>query len=253
VTGFTDRPYVDGSLVEGSLSAGRRRSARPAGGGRAFRARAAGRPSQSDRTPGRRDQRDSHPQLADRRARGSCLRPRVAHGEPLPPLHGLVIAYKRLHDTAGVRTTCGSPVFADHVPNADHPLIARLRSAGAVMVGKTNTPGVRGRFAHVQSGARDHPKSLGRHPQRRWLERWAAAGVAARMLSLADGSDVGGSLRTRRPSAGWSGCGRPSAGSRSPGRATSTTDSLPTARSGAASPTSRSGCRRWRGPIQRGC
>lgn len=117
-----------------------------------------------------------------------------ARGEA-SPLHGLVIAYKDLHDTAGVRTTYGSPVYADHVPDADHPLVARLRSAGAVMVGKTNTPEF-GAGSHtfnpVLGTTRnpwDHTRSAG------GSSGGAAAGVAARMLSLADGSDVGGSLR----------------------------------------------------------
>ena len=56
------------------------------------------------------------------------------------PLRGLVTAHKDLFDTAGMRTTYGSPVFADHVPAADTPLVAHLRRCGLVSVGKTNTP-----------------------------------------------------------------------------------------------------------------
>ena len=63
-----------------------------------------------------------------------------ARGEQLPPLHGLPIAHKDLQDTAGVRTTYGSPSYRDHVPVADSLQVGRLREAGAIMLGKTNTP-----------------------------------------------------------------------------------------------------------------
>ena len=56
------------------------------------------------------------------------------------PLHGLPIAIKDLEDTAGMRTTYGSPIYRDHVPTADTLLVARLRRAGAIVIGKTNTP-----------------------------------------------------------------------------------------------------------------
>jgi amidase len=116
-------------------------------------------------------------------------------GEQLPPLHGLVIAYKDLHDTAGVRTTYGSPVYADHVPVVDDPLVARLRSAGAVMVGKTNTPefGAGSHTFNPVLGTTRNPWDVTRSAG--GSSGGAAAGVAARMLSIADGSDVGGSLR----------------------------------------------------------
>ena len=55
-------------------------------------------------------------------------------------LHGLPIAVKDLADTAGIRTTYGSPLFAGHVPDADAPHVALLKAAGAVIIGKTNTP-----------------------------------------------------------------------------------------------------------------
>ena len=58
----------------------------------------------------------------------------------LGPLHGLPVAHKDLAMTAGIRTTLGSPIFADHVPDEDELIIARLRAAGCVTVGKTNTP-----------------------------------------------------------------------------------------------------------------
>jgi amidase len=64
----------------------------------------------------------------------------AANGAPLGPLHGLPIAIKDLEDTAGIRTTYGSRAFAGHVPDTDSPLVRRIRAAGAIVVGKTNTP-----------------------------------------------------------------------------------------------------------------
>src|SRR5205085_6236813 len=80
--------------------------------------------------------------LAAERAlqRAQAADDRLARGEPIGPLHGLPIAHKDLQATAGIRTTFGSPIFRDHVPAADSPLVARLRRAGAIVIGKTNTP-----------------------------------------------------------------------------------------------------------------
>ncbi|MGH3421655.1 MAG: amidase family protein, partial [Streptosporangiaceae bacterium] len=64
----------------------------------------------------------------------------LARGEPPGLLHGLPVAHKDLHDTAGVRTTYGSPLFAGHVPEVDELIVARLAAAGAISLGKTNTP-----------------------------------------------------------------------------------------------------------------
>lgn len=119
----------------------------------------------------------------------------AAAGGSRGPLHGLVLAHKDLNDTRGIRTTYGSPVFADHVPDVDHPVVARLVAAGVVTVGKTNTP---------EFGAGSHTFNpvfgVTRNPWAPALSAGgssggAAAAVAAGMLSLADGSDVGGSLR----------------------------------------------------------
>ena len=63
-----------------------------------------------------------------------------AHGETMGPLHGLPVAHKDLIDTAGVRTTYGSLLFKDHVPTKDNLLVTRMRDAGAIFIGKTNTP-----------------------------------------------------------------------------------------------------------------
>ena len=64
----------------------------------------------------------------------------LAHGRPVGPLHGLPIAHKDLQATKGIRTTFGSPIFKDFVPAEDSLIVERLRQAGAIVVGKTNTP-----------------------------------------------------------------------------------------------------------------
>jgi amidase len=63
-----------------------------------------------------------------------------ARGEKTGPLHGLPVAHKDLIDTRGIRTTFGSPLFKDYIPAQDNILVERMRRAGAIIVGKTNTP-----------------------------------------------------------------------------------------------------------------
>jgi amidase len=116
-------------------------------------------------------------------------------GTPLGPLHGLPIAIKDLVDTAGIRTTYGSPLYAEHVPAADAWLVRRLRDVGAIVVGKTNTPefGAGSQTFNPVFGATRNPYDLSRTPG--GSSGGAAAAVAAGMLPFADGSDLGGSLR----------------------------------------------------------
>src|SRR5919202_344099 len=64
----------------------------------------------------------------------------VMDGRPLGLLHGLPVGIKDLEETAGLRTTYGSPLFADFVPEADERIVAAVRRAGAIVLGKTNTP-----------------------------------------------------------------------------------------------------------------
>lgn len=111
------------------------------------------------------------------------------------PLHGLPIAVKDLEDTAGMRTTYGSPLFAEHVPDADSLLVARLRAAGAVIVGKTNTPefGAGSHTFNAVFGPTRNPWDPARTPG--GSSGGAAAAVAAGMIPFADGSDFGGSVR----------------------------------------------------------
>ena len=120
---------------------------------------------------------------------------RAASGEPLGPLHGLPIAIKDLEDTAGIRTTYGSVAFAEHVPVADSLLVARLRAAGAIVVGKTNTPefGVGSHTFNRVFGATRNPWALDRSPG--GSSGGAGAALAAGLLPIADGSDHGGSIR----------------------------------------------------------
>ena len=120
---------------------------------------------------------------------------RAAAGEPLGPLHGLPIAIKDLEDTAGIRTTYGSVAFAEHVPVADSLLVARLRAAGAIVVGKTNTPefGVGSHTFNEVFGATRNPWALDRSPG--GSSGGAGAALAAGLLPIADGSDHGGSIR----------------------------------------------------------
>jgi amidase len=127
---------------------------------------------------------------------------RRARGEQLPPLHGLPVAHKDLQDTAGVRTTYGSPSFSAHVPEEDSLLVARTREAGAISLGKTNTPEW-GAGSHtfnpvfgVTRNAWDTSRSAG------GSSGGAGVALACRMVALADGSDLGGSLRNP---AAWSG------------------------------------------------
>jgi amidase len=111
------------------------------------------------------------------------------------PLHGLPIAIKDLMDVAGMRTTYGSPLHADHVPEADALVVTRLREAGAIVIGKTNTPefGAGSQTFNPVFGVTRNPHDLSRTCG--GSSGGAAAAVAAGLLPLADGSDLGGSIR----------------------------------------------------------
>ena len=118
-----------------------------------------------------------------------------AKGESLGLLHGLPIAHKDITDTAGVLTTMGSPIYKDRVPEKDDLIVERIRNAGAIMVGKTNTPefGAGSQTFNEVFGVTSNPydtsKTCG------GSSGGAAVALAARMLPIADGSDLGGSLR----------------------------------------------------------
>src|SRR6187200_3646884 len=119
----------------------------------------------------------------------------LARGESVGPLHGLPIAHKDLADTAGVRTTYGSPIYADHVPEEDEPFVTRVREAGAVLLGKTNTPefGAGSHTFNPVFGPTRNPYDLSKSAG--GSSGGAAAALATGMVPIADGSDLGGSLR----------------------------------------------------------
>jgi amidase len=145
---------------------------------------------------------------------------RLASGGTVGPLHGLPIAHKDLQATAGIRTTFGSPMFQDHVPTEDSPLVQRLKAAGAITIGKTNTPelGAGSQTFNPIFGATRNPYDPGKTCG--GSSGGAAVALACRMLPIADGTDMGGSLRNpaafcgvvgMRPSAALMG-GDPSCG-----------------------------------------
>jgi amidase len=125
-----------------------------------------------------------------------------ARGEALGPLHGLPISVKDCFETAGLRTTCGSPRLADHVPATDAVAVARLAQAGAIVFAKTNTPALAMDWQTHNSlfGTTCNPWDETRTPG--GSSGGSAAAIAAGFTGLELGSDVGGSIRV--PS-GWCG------------------------------------------------
>jgi len=113
----------------------------------------------------------------------------------LGPLHGVPFSVKDLVITKGVRTTFGTPLYRDHVPTEDAPMVARLAAAGAILLGKTNTPtfGWIGATHNLLFGATRNPWRLDRTPG--GSSGGAAAAVAAGLGPLAIGTDGGGSIR----------------------------------------------------------
>jgi len=118
-----------------------------------------------------------------------------AKGGELGVLHGLPVVHKDLFSTAGMRTTFGSPIYKDHVPDADELIIQRLRGAGAISIGKSNTPefGAGSQTFNEVFGATRNPYDLQKTCG--GSSGGAAVALATRMVPIADGSDMGGSLR----------------------------------------------------------
>jgi amidase len=116
-------------------------------------------------------------------------------GDELGPLHGLPIAIKDLSATRGIRTTMGSPILADNVPEQDSLLVQRVKEAGMLVVGKTNTPefGTGSHTFNSLFGTTRNPHNLEKSAG--GSSGGSAAALASGMLPLADGSDMGGSLR----------------------------------------------------------
>jgi len=135
----------------------------------------------------------------------------LAAGRPAGWMHGMPQAPKDLALTRGIRTTFGTPIFRDNVPTVDAIIVERARAAGAVLIGKTNTPefGLGSQTFNPVYGATRNPFDAGRTAG--GSSGGAAAALSLRMLPVADGSDFGGSLRNpagfcnvygMRPSAG---------------------------------------------------
>ncbi len=141
-----------------------------------------------------------------------------AHGAELGPLHGLPIAHKDLVNTAGIRTTYGSPLFRDNIPTTDDMIVEYSRRAGAICLGKTNTPefGAGSQTFNKVFGATRNPYNLSKTCG--GSSGGAAVSLRCGFVPIADGSDAGGSLRNpagfsnvvgfrvspgRVPSLGW--------------------------------------------------
>lgn len=139
-------------------------------------------------------------------------RRRLAGGEDLPPLLGVPMTHKDTHDTAGMRTTYGSELFADHVPRRNSTVISRLQAAGVISTGKSNVPEFAA-GAHTSNrvfGTTKNPYDTTRSAA--GSSGGAAAAIACGVQSAGDGTDAGGSLRLPasfnnivglRPSHGW--------------------------------------------------
>ncbi|MER1966576.1 amidase [Castellaniella sp. GW247-6E4] len=130
------------------------------------------------------------------RAQADAADRALARGDTLGPLHGIPVAVKDNTATAGIRTTYGSRIRADHVPEADDLAVARLKQAGAIILGKTNTP----EFAcgavctNALRGPTANPWNLDYSSG--GSSGGSAAAVADGMVPLAQGTDLGGSVRT---------------------------------------------------------
>ncbi|WP_101295788.1 amidase [Halegenticoccus soli] len=119
----------------------------------------------------------------------------VRDGEPLGPLHGVPVAIKDLDDVEGVRTTSGSVLFEDRVAESDSPFVSRLKDAGAIVVGKTNTPEFG--LGTTTNNRIVGPTGTPFDPERvaGGSSGGAAAALGDSLVPLAPGSDAGGSIR----------------------------------------------------------
>ena len=119
----------------------------------------------------------------------------IAKGGYMGPLHGLPTAVKDLTQTKGIRTTYGSPIFQDNVPDQDAIIVERTKNAGAIIIGKTNTPefGAGSNTFNSLFGATLNPYDISKTCG--GSSGGAGVSLACRMLPIADGTDLGGSLR----------------------------------------------------------
>ncbi len=118
------------------------------------------------------------------------------HQQNLGPLHGVPVSIKDLNPTAGIRTTYGSHIYANNIPDEDATLVTWLKQAGGIILGKTNTPefGAGANTFNDLFGPTRNPWRLTHTPA--GSSGGAAVALAAGLCALASGSDLGGSLRT---------------------------------------------------------
>lgn len=128
-------------------------------------------------------------------ARAKAMDEKQARGEELGRLHGLPMAHKDLFLTKGMRTTMGSPIFKDHIPDRSMLVVDRAWNAGAICIGKTNTPefGAGAQTFNAVFGATKNPYDLTKTCG--GSSGGAGVALATGMVPLADGSDLGASLR----------------------------------------------------------
>jgi amidase len=119
----------------------------------------------------------------------------LARGDDVGPLHGVPFTLKDSHETRGLRTTVGFPALADHVPDTDGTVAARLRAAGAVLLGKTNVPPLllSAQTVNPIFGRTSNPHDLTRTAG--GSSGGSAAAVAAGLACFDVGSDLSGSIR----------------------------------------------------------
>jgi amidase len=129
------------------------------------------------------------------RAQAQAADKALARGENLGPLHGLPIAHKDLALTKGIRTTYGSPIYRDFVPAESGLIVERIQQAGAITIGKTNVPefGAGSQTFNPVFGATRNPYDLTKTCG--GSSGGAGVALACGMIPIADGSDMGGSLR----------------------------------------------------------
>jgi amidase len=130
------------------------------------------------------------------RERAQAADAALTRGELWGPLHGVPMTIKDALETAGVRTTAGHPPLKDYIPERDAPAVARLRAAGAILLGKTNVPPLSAdyRADNPIFGRTNNPWNLERTPG--GSTGGGAAAVAAGLSAFDVGSDLAGSVRT---------------------------------------------------------
>ncbi len=117
-----------------------------------------------------------------------ALTKEVAAGKLRSPLHGIPVGVKDIFNTKGLRTTMGSPLFSDYIPESDAVVVAKLRRAGAIILGKTETT----EFAYLDPAPTRNPWNTAYTPG--GSSSGSAAAVASRMCPLAFGTQTGGSI-----------------------------------------------------------